>query len=210
MVELKSFDRVADVYDETRGMPPAAESGHCGQAIWAELADGVARPRVVEVGIGTGRIAVPLAERGAAVVGTDIAPKMLARLRQKRGRHRRVPGGGRTTAVSRLGVFDAALFVHVLHLVPDVAATVRATLALVRPRGVMIFGRDDEQTGVREAADRAIREIVREVCGIEMSGMEAIRRERRHRRAGARRRGCTIADGARRGVGLAHDGEAAR
>ena len=48
----------------------------------AELAgDG----RALEFGIGTGRIAVPLAERGVAVAGIDLSRAMLERLRAKPG-----------------------------------------------------------------------------------------------------------------------------
>lgn len=46
----------------------------------AELAgDGPA----LEFGVGTGRLAVPLAERGTEVVGVDVSPEMLAKLREK-------------------------------------------------------------------------------------------------------------------------------
>jgi SAM-dependent methyltransferase len=42
---------------------------------------------VLELGIGTGRIALPLAARGLEVRGIDLSPEMVARLRAK-------PGGG--------------------------------------------------------------------------------------------------------------------
>jgi SAM-dependent methyltransferase len=48
----------------------------------AELAGG---GRALEFGIGTGRIAVPLAERGVAVLGIDLSNAMVARLREKPG-----------------------------------------------------------------------------------------------------------------------------
>jgi SAM-dependent methyltransferase len=38
---------------------------------------------VLEYGVGTGRLAVPLAERGVEVVGVDISPEMLAKLKEK-------------------------------------------------------------------------------------------------------------------------------
>lgn len=38
---------------------------------------------VLELGVGTGRVAVPLAERGVEVVGVDISSEMLAKLREK-------------------------------------------------------------------------------------------------------------------------------
>jgi SAM-dependent methyltransferase len=39
----------------------------------------------LELGIGTGRIAVPLAQRGVPVYGIDLSAEMVARLREKRG-----------------------------------------------------------------------------------------------------------------------------
>jgi SAM-dependent methyltransferase len=41
--------------------------------------------RALELGIGTGRVAVPLAARGVPVAGIDLSPYMLARLRAKAG-----------------------------------------------------------------------------------------------------------------------------
>lgn len=50
--------------------------------VLAELAAG---GRALELGIGTGRIALPLAERGVPVHGIDLSPAMVARLRDKPG-----------------------------------------------------------------------------------------------------------------------------
>jgi ubiquinone/menaquinone biosynthesis C-methylase UbiE len=168
MSHLRSFDRVADVYDETRSLPPDAEASIADE-IALELRRLTPAPHVIEIGIGTGRIAIPLAERGVRVVGFDISPKMLFRLRQKR-EDVDICLAEAANPPLKDGVFDAALFVHVLHLVPDVASSVVAGRALVHDRGMLIFGSDDEQTGVREEADRAIRETVRNVTGIEMTG----------------------------------------
>ncbi len=44
-----------------------------------------AAPRVLELGVGTGRLALPLAARGLEVHGVDSSPAMLARLRAKPG-----------------------------------------------------------------------------------------------------------------------------
>jgi ubiquinone/menaquinone biosynthesis C-methylase UbiE len=168
MADLKSFDRVAHLYDETRGIPAEAERG---------IADGIAlllrsvspTPHLVEVGIGTGRIAVPLVERGVRVTGIDISTKMLAILRGKR------PDIDATIAEAarppfRDGSFDAALFVHVLHLVPDPEATIRATLALVRGSGLMIEAGDDREQSLRSQADELIRSTVEELSGVDIGG----------------------------------------
>ncbi len=161
--ELRPFDRVAAVYDETRGMPsPVVDA--IGDAILALLRETSAEPRLLEVGIGTGRIAVPLAERGVHVTGVDIAPGMLARLREKRtdialafAEAARLP--------FRVGSFDGALFVHILHLVPDAEATVRAALAVVRSGGCMILGGDDRSPGHRDEADAIIAAAIAAVTG---------------------------------------------
>ena len=49
------------------------------------LADLARGGRALELGIGTGRIALPLSARGVAVQGIDLSPDMVARLRSKPG-----------------------------------------------------------------------------------------------------------------------------
>jgi SAM-dependent methyltransferase len=72
-------DRIAEVYDDLHGarLDPAA-----AVEFLAELAgDG----RALELGIGTGRVALPLAARGVHVEGIDASEAMVARLRAKPG-----------------------------------------------------------------------------------------------------------------------------
>jgi len=70
-------DRWADVYDEgpAPGPAPAVE-------FLAGLAGG---GRALELAIGTGRVALPLASRGITVEGVDASAAMVARLRAKPG-----------------------------------------------------------------------------------------------------------------------------
>ncbi|HEX2420944.1 MAG TPA: class I SAM-dependent methyltransferase, partial [Acidimicrobiia bacterium] len=49
------------------------------------LAEWAGGGRVLELAIGTGRIALPLKERGIDITGIDISPEMVAKLRQKPG-----------------------------------------------------------------------------------------------------------------------------
>ena len=73
---------VAARYDNTES--PMFSSEAIGRAVdfLAELAgDGAA----LELGIGTGRIALPLAARGVCVNGIDLSQAMVARLREKPG-----------------------------------------------------------------------------------------------------------------------------
>lgn len=70
-------DTWAEIYDEATSSPAGEVE------LLAELAgDGP----VLELGVGTGRVAAPLAERGLAVHGLDPSQGMLARLRERSDR----------------------------------------------------------------------------------------------------------------------------
>lgn len=168
MADLKSFDRVAHLYDETRGIPAEAERA-IADGIAAVLREVSPSPHLVEVGIGTGRIAVPLVERGVRVTGIDISTKMLAILRGKRSDIDVLIAEASRPPV-RDASFDAALFVHVLHLVPDPAATVRATMSMVRRGGVMIEAGDDREQSLRSQADELVRTTALELSGVDIGG----------------------------------------
>lgn len=76
-----SFDPVADAYDRTRGYPAGV-----GQKIalaMEECAQATEQSAFIEVGVGTGRIALPLASLGHTYTGVDISEKMLAQLESK-------------------------------------------------------------------------------------------------------------------------------
>ena len=129
-----SFERAADVYDRTRLTDPVA------LAAALDVLDGVLPAgRVLEIGVGTGAIAVPLAERGRRVVGLDVSTAMLERLRAK-------DGSGRVAAAvadaTRLPVADGA-FVGaycrwVLHLIAAWRDAVRELCRAVAPGGVIV------------------------------------------------------------------------
>ena len=74
-------ERVAATYDGTSGVfGPGAVEATAG--VLAELAGG---GRALELAIGTGRIALPLARRGVEVHGIELSRAMVARLRAKPG-----------------------------------------------------------------------------------------------------------------------------
>ena len=169
--DLKSFDRVAHCYDETRGIPADA-ARQIGEGI-ARIAREVApSPRLIEIGVGTGRMAVPLADAGVRVAGIDISSKMLGVLLEKR-RDIDVILAEAAHPPLRPATFDAALFVHILHLVPDAEATLRATVAVVRPGGVILFGADQGRIGLRDEADQLIRRAVADLSGIDIASRDA-------------------------------------
>jgi SAM-dependent methyltransferase len=72
-------DRIADVYDDLPTHPDDADDAVTSLA---ELSEG---GPVLELGIGTGRLALPLTRRGLAVSGIDASEAMVAKLREKPG-----------------------------------------------------------------------------------------------------------------------------
>jgi SAM-dependent methyltransferase len=76
-VEEVYNQRCADVYDQWFGYFDEAA---------VDVLEGLAGGgRVLELGIGTGTVALPLAARGVEVHGVDASPEMVAALRGKRG-----------------------------------------------------------------------------------------------------------------------------
>jgi SAM-dependent methyltransferase len=72
-------ERMAEVYDQWPGVPQDTD------AIVAGLTRLAGSGPILELGIGTGRIALPLAQRGLRVHGIDASPAMVAQLRAKPG-----------------------------------------------------------------------------------------------------------------------------
>lgn len=74
--------RVAENYDQSSAWMFAPEVVEPTVDLLAELAGGGA---ALELAIGTGRIALPLRQRGVRVAGIDLSPDMVAQLRKKPG-----------------------------------------------------------------------------------------------------------------------------
>jgi SAM-dependent methyltransferase len=126
--ESLSFDRIAERYDATRG------GEERGEQIGGDLASLLDLGRaVVEIGVGTGVIALALQRRGFDVFGVDISAQMLVRARERLG-----PRVAQADAM-RLPVRDAAVeqvtAVWVLHVVGDVTATLAEIARCLRPGG---------------------------------------------------------------------------
>ena len=85
MPENHFGERVAEKYDESSGEMFAPAAVDPVVDFLAGLAGGGA---ALELGIGTGRIALPLAQRGVPVHGIDLSEAMVARLRAKPGAER--------------------------------------------------------------------------------------------------------------------------
>jgi SAM-dependent methyltransferase len=158
-----SFDRAASFYDATRRLP-AAVGDWVAERIEAAAAPGA---RILEVGVGTGRIALHLHRRGRWVVGIDLSAAMMAGYRGKAAAAGLPPPRLVRADVTRLPFADASVGavveVHVLHLVPGWRQALEEVRRVLAPGGVVLLGRGgghgDHPDSPRDRAHRRMREL---------------------------------------------------
>jgi SAM-dependent methyltransferase len=123
-----SFDRIADRYDKTRG------GEHRGRSVAADL-HALLRPGepVLDIGIGTGTVAVALRDLAHRVVGVDLSPAMLRHAYARLGPV--VAAADAARLPLRDGATAQAISVWVLHLVGDVPGVLREVARVLVPGG---------------------------------------------------------------------------
>jgi SAM-dependent methyltransferase len=133
------FDRIADVYDETR------------RALDAETVMGIKDMltkhgcrSILEIGVGTGRVSLPLIRSGYEVTGLGISKRMMERASAKGMRSLFLAEGSRVPF--REKSFDATLMAHVFHLLDNPLPVMREA---ARVSGVGVFALVRKRTGTR-------------------------------------------------------------
>src|SRR5450432_4029179 len=137
--ESVAFDRAADYYDNTRGFPPGVEKGV--GALIAQTGRLTASSRVLEIGVGTGRIALPLSSHVGSYYGIDLARPMMDRLTAKR-KHEPIylVQGDVTRLPFPTAAFDAVIAVHVFHLIPGWRDVLGEVARVLRPGAPLLHG----------------------------------------------------------------------
>jgi|SRR3990170_146821 len=141
------FDRVASIYDETRAIPAKimARLVHL-------LLEQLHGKEVLEVGVGTGRFAVPLQKSGIDVVGIDISRGMVELGLAKGLRAVIFADGARLPFAPRS--FDVSMTNHVLHLVPDWRDVLLEIARVTRESYVTMIEKDEGQWSLKREYDR--------------------------------------------------------
>lgn len=149
MKESINFNRAATFYDATRKLRDDI-ADQITNALLAEIRAAGA-DRVLEVGIGTGRMARPLMREGVQMVGVDISTEMMGQLIAQLTPEHTLPElllGDATALPFRDGSFRAVMVVHVLHLVKSPDDAIREISRMLAPDGVLLHQtrRPDEET----------------------------------------------------------------
>ena len=137
-----SFDRAAAYYDRTRALSEPVMA-----RLVAMLAEEIGNSgRCLEIGVGTGRIALPLARLGVELVGVDISREMIRMLISNADRIRVDVAIADATALPFAdGTFGSAMAAHVLHLIPRWRDAVGELIRVVRPHGKLLVERGSRE-----------------------------------------------------------------
>jgi SAM-dependent methyltransferase len=173
-----SFDSMAELYGETRVF-----DDRCFDSALNFLANRFPPDEVGNMfypGIGTGRIAIPLAEKGYKITGIDISEKMLLLLKE------RLEQAGRPLPVSfqkadALGLpfsdsaFDIAIAVHLFYFIPQWEKAVDEILRVVKDDGALILMHTGAGTEVPFINERYKAICAAQGCLIPSIGVESNR-----------------------------------
>ncbi len=152
----KASIRAAYAYDRLRAYPPEV-AGRIATAMGNALGVRGEEAVLLELGVGTGRIALPLIARGYRYLALDKDPAMLEVFRQKvAGVMRKVrllEADARAIPLPDESV-HGVIVVHLWHLLPDWPKALAEALRVLKPGGVLLEGWDEmeaeEERGIQE------------------------------------------------------------
>jgi ubiquinone/menaquinone biosynthesis C-methylase UbiE len=135
-----SFDRVASIYDASRGLPEFVSEQVTEYIL--RLVSATPNTTFLEPGVGTGRIALPIVQRGYSYTGIDISEKMMDELRRK---FQQMPNNltllqaDATRLPFENDSFDVVVCVHLLHLIPAWRQALAEIRRVLKPEGVFLY-----------------------------------------------------------------------
>lgn len=153
------FDQAADYYDETRSLPSEGRD-----KVLDILTSGLRDRRLcLDVGVGTGRTALPLAAAGVRLIGVDLSLRMMGKAIEKSGGRQLFPlvAADATRLPFAENSFDAATIIHVLHSVPRWDAAIAEVVRVVQPGGVIVLDTGDGRVDVLDAIEVRFKEELR-------------------------------------------------
>ncbi len=170
--------RVAFAYDRTRYHPPEV-SGRIATAITAPVEARFKEPHFLELGVGTGRIGVPVLARGFRFTAVDTDPAMLQVFRYKIAgvarKVRLIEADARALPFERAS-FHGVISVHLWHLLDDWQRSLLEALRVLAPGGYLFEGWDES---VGESEDCRIQKTWAEI--LRRQGFELVRGRHRER-----------------------------
>ncbi len=156
-----SFDRAADFYDATRGYAEGVAE-QIRDAIIA-YTGATLESRFLELGVGTGRVALPFIQAGYDFTGVDISQAMMDRLEQKLNPDKIYRYQLQQADITQLPFtddsFNVAYAVHVFHLVESWQKAAQEAKRVLKPGGWLLVAY--ETASIDESERKSPASIVR-------------------------------------------------
>jgi SAM-dependent methyltransferase len=134
-----SFDRAVSYYDRTRLMPDWLRDALTDSFV--REARVTPESKILEIGIGTGRIALQFAERGLFVVGVDLSLAMMGELQKKNaklGYHVVAAQADANALPFSVLVYDCVYIVNTLHVVANWQNAIHDAWRILKPGGYLL------------------------------------------------------------------------
>ena len=150
------FDRATSYYDATRGLPTGVPEQVRDQIV--RRTGSGQNTHFLEIGVGTGRIALPFVWIGADYTGADLSLPMMELLRRKIAT---IPEGARRLKLALADAvalpfadasFDVIIMIHLLHLVSDWRETLRECRRVLREGGWLVLSANERAARERRFA----------------------------------------------------------
>ena len=171
-----SFDSMVAFYDETR----VFDKGCFDSALdfLVERFPPQMFSNVFESGIGTGRIAIPLAERGYRIMGVDLSEEMLALLRTRLTQSRRpLEISFQEADATKLpfpdAAFDMAIAVHLFYFIREWKKAADEILRVVRGEGPVVLMHTGTGTEIPFLNERYKALCAEQGCSIKQIGVRS-------------------------------------
>jgi ubiquinone/menaquinone biosynthesis C-methylase UbiE len=173
-----SFDNMVASYDETRVFD--RDCFDSALDFLVERFPPQVFSRIFEPGIGTGRIAIPLAENGYHITGVDISEKMLLVLKKRlAGSGRSWPVRFQKADVTELpfsdGAFDIVIAVHLFYFIRQWRKAAEEALRVVRDGGPVVLIHTGMGTEIPFLNERYKELCAEQGCSIEGIGVKSTR-----------------------------------
>lgn len=142
LMKSVTFDQAADYYDATRGLPAGVEPDIAQTLVRA--GNLTTKSQVLEIGVGTGRIAQPLTPHVKTLTGIDLSKRMLDQFQTKLSESAEKNVALIQGDITRLpfpdDTFDAIVAVHIFHLVPTYQHALSEAARVLKPAGRLLHG----------------------------------------------------------------------
>jgi ubiquinone/menaquinone biosynthesis C-methylase UbiE len=142
MAITPEYDTQAENYDETRFTDPL---GHHLDVMHKEILENLVDStpnQLLEVGVGTGRFATWLAQKGFEVVGIDLSKQMLKKAKEKKSRLNVNVSLIRADVhflPFKKGVFDEGICINVIDHFDDIDGFLKQVRWVIKRKGYFIF-----------------------------------------------------------------------